>query len=84
MYKLVVSARAQKELKKISRYHKEAIITALEELKEDPFIGKPLTRELTGKFSFRVGVYRIIYTINTDDEIISILTAGHRSLVYLQ
>jgi len=53
-----------------------------EELKEDATIGKPLTRELTGRFSLRVGVYRIIYTVNKTDEIVHVITAGHRSVVY--
>lgn len=52
------------------------------ELKDDPLVGKPLTRELTGKFSLRVGTYRVIYKINRQDKIIYILTAGHRSTVY--
>jgi len=55
---------------------------ALAEIKEEPFLGKPLARELTGKFSFRVGVYRIIYKVNKKDKVIDILTAGHRATVY--
>jgi mRNA-degrading endonuclease RelE of RelBE toxin-antitoxin system len=38
--------------------------------------------ELTGKFSFRVGVYRIIYKVNKKDKVVDILTAGHRATVY--
>ncbi|MBI2267980.1 MAG: type II toxin-antitoxin system RelE/ParE family toxin [Candidatus Blackburnbacteria bacterium] len=82
MYKLFISTRVKRELKKISRSHKEAIVNALMELKDDPLVGKPLTRELTGKFSLRVGTYRVIYKINRQDKIIYILTAGHRSTVY--
>lgn len=82
MYKLHIAANARKELKKISQIHQEAIVSALKELREEPFIGKPLTRELTGKFSCRVGVYRIIYKVSSQDKIVQILTAGHRSVVY--
>ena len=82
MYKLHIASKAKKELRKISRIHQEAIISAFEELKEDPFIGKPLTRELTGRFSYRVGVYRIIYKINDKDKIVYVISAGHRSTVY--
>ncbi|OGG21131.1 hypothetical protein A3D03_05790 [Candidatus Gottesmanbacteria bacterium RIFCSPHIGHO2_02_FULL_40_13] len=82
MYKLLISDRARKELKKISRLHQEAIITALVEIKSDPLSGKPLKRELTGRISYRVGVYRIIYKINKLDKTIQIMTAGHRSIVY--
>jgi mRNA interferase RelE/StbE len=64
MYKLRISLRAENEIKKISHPHQKAIILALTDIKEDPFLGKPLTRELTGRFSYRVGVYRIIYKVN--------------------
>jgi len=64
MYKLLISSKANREIRKISRLHKEAIINALYELKQNPLEGKPLTKELTGRLSYRVGFYRIIYTVN--------------------
>lgn len=82
MYKLRISSKAEKEIKKISHPHQKAIILALAEIREEPLLGKPLTRELTGKFSFRVGLYRIIYKVNKKDKVIDILTAGHRANVY--
>lgn len=82
MYKLIVSARAKGELKRLKVIYQEAIVAALEEIKNDPFLGKPLTRELTGRFSYRVGVYRIIYKISGRDNTVQVITAGHRSVVY--
>lgn len=82
MYKLRISSKAATEIKKISHPHQKAIILALAEIREEPFFGKPLTRELTGRFSFRVGVYRIIYKVNKKDRVIDVLTAGHRATVY--
>ncbi len=82
MYKIRVSSKAAKEIKKIPYPHQKAIILSFAEIQEEPFLGKPLTRELTGKFSFRVGVYRIIYKVNQNDKVIDILTAGHRENVY--
>ena len=82
MYKIIVSSNARRELKEISKSHQEAIVSALEEIKEDPLVGKPLTRELTGRFSYKVSVFRIIYKINKKDKIVYVLTAGHRSRVY--
>jgi len=82
VYKLLISKRAKKEIKKISRLHQEAIVSALEEIKDDPLSGKPLTRELSGRFSYRIGIFRIIYKINKQDKTVQILTAGHRSSVY--
>lgn len=82
MYNLQVSQTAAKEIRKLEKKHQEAIIEALQEIREHPLSGKPLTRELTGRFSYRVGVYRIIYKVRQKDRIIIILTAGHRSSVY--
>lgn len=82
MYKIRLSTQANRELKVISKFHKQAIGFAFEELKENPFSGKPLTRELTGRFTYKVGVYRIIYKVNKRDKVVMILTVGHRATVY--
>jgi len=84
MYKLRISLRAENEIKKLPHPHQKAIILVLMEIKEEPFLGNPLTRELTGYFSYRVGVYRIIYKVNKKDKVINILTAGNRSTTYEQ
>ena len=82
MYNLIISPKAQRELKKISMSHRLSIGRILEEVKEDPFLGKPLIRELTQRFSYRVGVYRIIYVVHKKDKVINVLTAGHRATIY--
>ena len=82
MFKIKLTAKAKKELRTISNFHKQAITSALEEIKEYPNMGKPLRKELYGKFSYRVGVDRIIYRINKRDKTILVITAGHRFIVY--
>ncbi len=82
MFELRISKSAQKQLRKLKRIYKLAILSALNEIKEDPSLSKPLSRELTGKFTFHVSVYRIIYKVNPKDKIINILKIDHRSRVY--
>lgn len=82
MYGLRIYKKAQREIKKISRLHQKAILEALAEIKENPLVGKPLAEELIGRFSYRVGPYRIIYRVNKKERIVQIVTAGHRSTVY--
>lgn len=82
MYKIKLTTRAKRELKNISKLYREAISSVFEELKDEPLLGKPLTRDLTRRFSLKVGVYRIIYKINKKDKIITVLTAGHRATLY--
>jgi len=82
MYKLRLTSRAKKELKYISKRYKHSIGIIFEDLKENPFLGKPLVRELTGLYSYRVGQFRIIYKFIKRDKVIQIITAGHRSTIY--
>ncbi len=82
MYKVHIFPKARREIKKISENHQRAVILALRELKEDPFVGKPLREELKGKFSYRIGMYRVIYKIDEKDKAVKILTAAHREKVY--
>ncbi len=85
MYKLKITAKAKRKLKQISKiYQQQAVHAALEDIKNDPhLLGKPLTRELTGKFTYKIGVYRVIYKIKEKEKIVFILSVGHRATVYL-
>ncbi len=82
MFRIKIAAKARRELKNISKLHKDSIDLILKEIKDDPYIGKPLTRELTGRYSCKISVYRIVYTINKKDKKVYIITAGHRAKVY--
>lgn len=83
MHEIIIAPQAKKELKKLPRRYKEAVSEAILEIRTDPFIsGKPLTRDFTGKYSYKVGAFRTIYKINKKDKIVYVLTAGHRSRVY--
>lgn len=82
MYQIKLTERAKKELRDIKKIYEVAIDSAIEELKENPFAGKPLTRNLNGKYSYRIDSYRIIYKISRADQKIYVLTAGHRGTIY--
>jgi len=45
-------------------------------------VGKPLTRELRGRYAARRGSYRIIYTIDDADNMITVLRIEHRAHAY--
>ncbi len=82
MYRIIVAPEAKKGLKTIARIYTKGIAEAIEALKEDPHIGKPLTRQLTGRYTYKVGVYRVIYKIKETDKIVYIINAGHRANIY--
>lgn len=82
MFKVKLTAKAKKELKNLSKEDKIVIAEVIEEIKEDPLSGKPLSRQLSRKFSYRVDTYRVVYIVDQEDKVIIILSAGHRSTVY--
>jgi mRNA-degrading endonuclease RelE of RelBE toxin-antitoxin system len=45
-------------------------------------VGHPLRRELTGLWSARRGPYRVIYEIDVDTKVISVVRIDHRADVY--
>jgi mRNA interferase RelE/StbE len=82
MYKIIVAPEAKKGLKTIAKIYRKGIVEAIDSLKDDPYLGKPLTRELTGKYSHKIGVYRVIYKINENDKAVYVISAGHRATIY--
>ena len=44
--------------------------------------GKPLQRELEGRWTARRGDYRIVYRLDDDTKTMYVLKIGHRSQVY--
>lgn len=83
MFELLISVKAARQIKRLKKENQIKVIEVLTEIRDDPLLGKPLSRELSGKFSYRFGVYRIIYRVNQKDKIVEILSAGHRSKIYV-
>ncbi len=85
MYKIVFTKLAEKEYVYLYKTNKSVfkrIRAALNSLAEDPTQGKPLKLVLKGKWSYRVGMYRIIYSIENNVFTVYILNIGHRREVY--
>lgn len=85
MYKIVLLSQAQKfyiKLFESDRSRFDRINNALKSLQKDPTQGKPLKHTLKGKYSLRVGVYRIIYQINKKIITVYVLDIGHRKNIY--
>lgn len=85
MHKVVLTKTAEKAyiyLYKTNKALFERIQSALHHISKSPTEGKPLKFSLKGKWSYRVGVYRIIYTIEHKIITVYILDIGHRKEVY--
>lgn len=82
MFKLFISPKAERQIKQLKEEYQLEIIEVLLEIREDPLLGKPLSRELSRRFVFKFRAYRIIYKVNLKDQIIDILDADHRGKIY--
>ena len=82
MFKLRISPKAEKRIKKLKKKYQIEIVKALAEIREDPMLGKPLSRELNRRFTYKFKAYRIIYMVNLKDEVVDILDADHRVRIY--
>ena len=60
----------------------ERVRLVLDSLSRDPFQGKPLKGSLAGKYSYRLGVYRIIYSVVRKELVVYVLDIGHRRDIY--
>lgn len=80
-YNIVYKSSIKKDLRRIDRKKLPAILEDIESvLKDSPLKGKELKGEFEGLFSYRVGDYRVIYTIlgNT----VMVLRISHRKDAY--
>jgi len=85
LYRVVLLSYAKKSYKQLFIKNYELfkrIDNVLEALKSNPFLGKLLKDKLKGKYSLRVGVYRIIYSIDKHQITIYVLDIGHRREIY--
>lgn len=77
-YQIVLPRRIKKKLDKIEIKHYEKILSALEVLSNDPYLGKRLKGELKSYYSYRVWSYRIIYEIKKKELVILIIRIDYR------
>jgi len=79
--KIVLSPRAEKELKKIHKIDQIALVKKLRSLQDSPL---PITKEklsgYTDIFRIRVGQYRIVYRQRKRD--MYVILIGHRKDIY--
>lgn len=83
MYKLSIKKSARKEMDSLPDEVFLKVDRAILSLKEDPF-PYPQSRKLKGenKCRLRVDDYRVIYSVNKGQKIITIFRVRHRKDVY--
>ena len=82
MWTVKLSRQAIAFLGDLGAKHRMQLENGLDELSRDPHTGKALKGELKGYWSFRVGVYRIIYSIRKREVVVEVLRIHHRREAY--
>ena len=81
-FNLVLTKRAEKALDNLPGEYRTRVILALREIREEPYEGKKLSGKRAGQYSIRVGIYRIIYSIEKRELIIVVIDVDDRKDVY--
>lgn len=81
-YRLLYSQTSGERIRSLHPQIKPIVKTQIEKLKEDPYLGKALEKELSGYYSLRTRKFRIIYKIDHQKQIVEIHYVGYRKDVY--
>ncbi len=85
-YRVELTARARKQLKKMDRFDAKILATWIKNNLDgctDPrAFGKALTANRSGEWRYRVGSYRILALIHDDAVLIEVFSIGRRDKVY--
>lgn len=82
-YKIKWKNSAKKELKNINKKDIPDLVKAVEKLASNPYpqgVKKIVSSQ--NNYRIRVGIYRIIYEVNSDQLIILIVKIGSRQSIY--
>ncbi|MFA4874519.1 MAG: type II toxin-antitoxin system RelE/ParE family toxin [bacterium] len=82
MWTVKISSQAGRFYASLQGREQARVAAALDQLAQDPRTGKSLRGELKGYWSYRVGVYRILYSIEEHEVVVHILRIQHRKEVY--
>ena len=81
-YHLLYSQTSCDQMRSLHPQIKPTVKSHIQKLKENPYIGKALERELSGYYSLRTKKFRVIYKIDHQNHIVQIHYIGHRKDIY--
>ena len=83
LFKINPKGSFENDLRKIDRKFIPRILEAIESLSENPFPVQ--SRKMKGSessYRLRVGDYRVIYQVDTENKVVTVYHARHRKDVY--
>ena len=81
-WRLIVKPKIETFLRSLRPETKRYIRASFEEIRKDPWIGKPLRDELAGLYSFRARRFRIVYRIERRIITVVVVGIGPRKSIY--
>ena len=81
-YSLKIKKTALKELQQFDKPARERIVSAIEQLADNPHVGKLLKGNFSGLRRIRVGSYRVIYEISETEVLVLVLRIAQRKDAY--
>lgn len=83
VYKVLYKSSVEKDLKKLDKTIISTILSRIEStLSENPYFGSKLSGYSPVSYRLRIGIYRIIYTIDEGTKAVVVHKIGHRKEVY--
>ena len=85
MFRVKLTRQAEKAFDRLMKSQPamgRRVAQAIDLIVESPDSGIPLRGDLKGLYKYRVGVYRIIYTIERKMLLVTVIDLGHRKEVY--
>lgn len=82
-YKVEYAGSVEKDLKRLPHKIKIRALNIVEQIvAKNPSLGRPLVGPYKGLFKYRIGDYRIVYSIEKDRLVVFVLRIRHRKDVY--
>ncbi len=81
-YQIIIERTARKDIQKINQADQIQIIRAIKQLADEPRPSGCIKLKGRTAWRIRVGDYRVIYEIQDNLLIITVITVGHRRDVY--
>jgi mRNA interferase RelE/StbE len=85
IYKVQLSVEAEKVFAKCDKILAKKLARCFEKLAENPRFHpniKPLKGSYSGSFRYRVGDYRVVYSVEDELVVVNVILIAHRSQVY--
>jgi mRNA interferase RelE/StbE len=84
-YKVQLSLEAEKVFAKSNKTLAKKLVRCFQTLEENPSFHpniKPLKGNYSGCYRYRVGDYRVVYSIDDEVVLVNIIMIAHRSKIY--